>query len=147
MSLGLAAAWLLVGAPAGVAASADTIAIQRLVDRFAAARSAFDRAALDATLAPDYEEISPIGDVDERAKVLDFYRAADRQPVPAMQSSDRRVVLRGTTGIETERLGIVMPRPDGSTVTRSMRVRYVAMRGKDGWKLVSAQYTPIQPAR
>jgi len=147
MSLGFAAVWLLVGAPAVAAASADTVSVERLVDRFNAARSAFDEAALDATLAPDYEEISPVGDVDERAKVLGFYRAADRQPVPVMQSSDRHVVLRGATGVETERLSFAMPRPDGTTVTRAIRVRYVAMRGKDGWRLVSAQYTPIPPAR
>lgn len=149
MSLGLAAVGLAaaIASPGSAAVSPDAGVVERLVDRFNAARSGFDSAALDATLAPDYQEISPVGDVDDRAKVLGFYRADARKPVPMMQSSERSVVLRGTTGVETERLSFTLPRPDGTTTTRAIRVRYVAMKLHGGWKLVSAQYTPIPPAK
>lgn len=126
---------------------ADTAAVERVVDRFNAARAAFDPAALADTLAPDYEEISPVGDVDDRAKVLGFYRADQRKAGPAIKSSDRRSAIHGPFGIATERLSFTMTRPDGTTLARSLRVRYVAVRSGAGWKLVSAQYTPMPPAK
>lgn len=149
MSVGQVAAWMIVGAgmPTAVAPDPASATVERLVERFNAARAGYDNVALAATLAPDYQEISPIGDVDDRAKVLGFYRAEDRRPVPVMQSDERSIVLRGTTGVETERLSFTIPRPDGTSMTRSIRVRYVATKLRDGWKLVSAQYTPIPPAK
>lgn len=136
-------AFALLAAPS----AADTAAIGALVDRFNAARRTFAEADLAATLAPDYEEISPVGDVDDRAKVLGFYRADQRQPAPPMRGSERHIVVRGSTGIGTERQTITLPRPDGTTATRSIRVRYVAIRGAAGWQLVSTHYTPIPPAK
>lgn len=138
---------ILMLAAAAPAATGDAAAIEGLVDRFNTARAAFDATALAGTLAPDYQEISPVGDVDDRAKVLGFYQPESRTPVPPMQSSERQVVVKGATGIETERRTITIPRSDGSTATRSIRVRYVATRGPNGWQLISAQYTPIPPAK
>lgn len=132
---------------AAVTTTPDSAAVAQLVDRFNAARAAFAPADLSATLAPDYQEISPIGDVDTREQVLGFYRPEDRKPAPAMQSSERAVVVHGTTAIETERLSFTAQRPDGTSATRAIRVRYVALRTSEGWRLVSAQYTPIPPAR
>ncbi len=126
---------------------ADTAAVEQVVDRFNAARAAFDPVGLGATLAPEYEEISPVGDVDDRAEVLGFYRADQRKAGPAIQSSERRSAIHGPFGIATERLSFTMTRPDGATITRSLRARYVAVRSGAGWKLVSAQYTPVPPAK
>ncbi len=145
MAIGWAMAMLAAATPAPP--SPDAAAIERLVERFNTARTDFDAAALADTLDPEYQEISPVGDVDDRVKVLGFYRPEDRRPAPPMQGSERQIVVRGATGIETERRTITMTRPDGTTVTRSIRVRYVAMRAPNGWKLVSAQYTPIPPAK
>ena len=143
------AAVLIVAAVASPAAArvADTAAVEQVVDRFNAARAAFDPVALGATLAPDYEEISPVGDVDDRAEVLGFYRADQRKAGPVIQSSERRSAIHGPFGIATERLSFTMTRPDGATMTRSLRARYVAVRSGAGWKLVSAQYTPGPPAK
>lgn len=135
-----------VAAPAVAQRTPDAAGLERVVDRFNAARAAFDAAALDATLAPDFEEISPVGDVDGHAKVIGFYRADQRRPAPAMQGSERRTVLQPGFGVTTERLTFSVARPDGTTVTRSLRARYVALRRGADWKLVSAQYTPIPPA-
>ncbi|WP_210357156.1 MULTISPECIES: DUF4440 domain-containing protein [Sphingomonas] len=128
-------------------ATTDGVTVAQLVDRFNAARAAFADTDLAATLAPDYQEISPVGDVDSRAEVLSFYRPDKRTPVPAMTGSDRNVALHGTWGIVTERLSFAVPKPDGTTITRSIRVRYVAARGRSGWQLVSAQYTGMPAAR
>lgn len=129
------------------AASSDATALDALVDRFDAARAAFAQADLAATLAPDYSEVSPVGEVDDRAKVLGFYAADRRQPAPPMTKSERTVAPHGTWGIVTQRLSFTMPRPDGTTATRSIRVRYVAAKTRTGWQLVSAQYTGIPGPR
>jgi ketosteroid isomerase-like protein len=128
---------------AASAASAQDAAILALVDRFEEARLRFDPVALAATLAPDYEEISPVGTVDPRAAVLGFYAPAARRPGPAMTADETVVRARGDTALVTRRQSIALP---GGT-TRSIRVRYVARRHGGRWQLVSAQYTPIPPAR
>lgn len=136
-----------IAASAAAAGPSDAASVERLVDRFNAARASFDEAALGATLAPDYQEISPIGDVDDRAKVLGFYRADQRRAGPAIEHADRSTIVHGAFAVETERLSFTVTRPDGVAATRSMRVRYVAMRSGPGWRLLSAQYTPIPPAK
>ena len=40
-----------------------------------AAQLAFDQPALEGLLAPDYLEVSPVGDVDTREEVIGFYSA------------------------------------------------------------------------
>ncbi len=137
----------LAASAAVTAGHTDAAAVERVVDRFNAARAGFDSAALAETLAPDYQEISPVGDVDDRAKVLNFYRADQRRAGPAIEHADRRTTLHGTFAVETERLSFTMRRPDGVAATRSVRVRYVAMRSGRDWRLLSAQYTPIPPAK
>lgn len=44
------------------------------------AQRTFDQAAMDRLLAEDYVEVSPVGDVDPRAKVLSFYTPEARAP-------------------------------------------------------------------
>ncbi len=142
-----AALFSTIAASATAAGTSDIASVERVVDRFNAARAAFDEAALGNTLAPDYQEISPVGDVDDRAKVLGFYRADQRRAGPAIERADRRTSLHGTFAIKTERLSFTMTRPDGVAATRSMRVRYVAVRSGRGWRLLSAQYTPMPSAK
>ncbi len=129
------------------AASPDAAALETLVDRFDAARAAFADADLAATLAPDFTEISPVGEVDDRAKVLGFYTADQRKPAPPMTASERTVSAHGDWGLVTQRLSFTMAKPDGTAITRSVRVRYVAAKTRAGWQLVSAQYTGIPAPR
>ncbi|KQM26318.1 MULTISPECIES: DUF4440 domain-containing protein [unclassified Sphingomonas] len=138
----LAAATMVVGAPA-VAAPQPAAAVEALVDRFDAARAAFDPAALAATLADDYVEISPVGTVDSRAAVLGFYTPDHRNPVPPMRQDERVVRVTGAFASMTERKQLTLP----NGTVRAIRVGYVARRMGGGWRLVSAQYTPIPPAR
>lgn len=128
-----------------LAASSATpeVDVGRLVDRFNAARTAFDDRGLAGTLAPDYQEISPVGDIDSRDRVIGFYKPAQRGPAPALVSNERAVALHRDWALVTERLSFDMAKPDGTKVTRSLRARYVAVRTAVGWQLASAQYTGI----
>ncbi|MDQ1228808.1 nuclear transport factor 2 family protein [Sphingomonas sp. SORGH_AS_0879] len=127
------------------AASAQTIPTDEplaLVTRFETARRDFDPVMLAATLSSDFVEISPRGEVDPRDKVLGFYDPAHKSPVPRMESDEPTVRLVSDIALMTRRLSIILPGAGGK---RSVRVLYVAHREKAGWKLVSAQYTPIPP--
>ena len=126
-----------------VAAPTQDAAIAALIDRFDAARAAFDPAALAATLAPDYVEISPVGTVDPRAAVLDFYQPARKQTPPPITADERAVRLSGSFAIVSERKTMALP----NGATRALRVGYVARRSGNRWQLVSAQYTPMPPKR
>jgi uncharacterized protein (TIGR02246 family) len=138
-------AWTLapVALLAATAASAQDAVVRALVDRFEAARRDHDPAALARTLAPDYQEISPIGEVDTREQVLGFYAPELKQPAPPMTNDEVAVRIAGDLAIVTQRTSIAIPgRP-----ARAMRIRYVARRTGAAWLLVSAQYTPIPPPR
>ena len=124
-------------------ASAQNIEIQSLINRFDTARLQHDSATLTKTLAPDYEEISPVGEVDDRQKVLGFYAPELKRTAPAMTSEPLVIRSRGDVAIITTRKSFAIP---GGPV-RSVRVRYVAERAAGKWLLVSAQYTPIPPAK
>lgn len=61
----------------------------------------FDVAALDKVLSPDYLEVSPLGEVDPREKVLSFYRVSpdQRGPVPtaiSLEDMHIRMIGKGT---------------------------------------------------
>ena len=107
------------------------------------ARQRFDPAALTATLAPDYEEISPVGDVDSRSEVLGFYAPEAKRPAPAMAQDQVAVRTAGDMAIVTLRKSFTPP----GAAPRFVRVRYVARRQARDWLMVSAQYTPVAPPR
>jgi len=139
------AGWMLVPAAmvAPVPAIAQEAAVRALVERFEAARMAHDPAALATTLAPSFEEISPIGTVDGRDAVLGFYTPDRKTPAPPMTDDEVAVRTTGDTALVTLRKRFAIP----GGPTRSIRVRYVAQRMRGRWLLLSAQYTPIPPAR
>jgi uncharacterized protein (TIGR02246 family) len=142
MWAGLAAAMVLA-APGAAQGATEEAAVRQLVDRFEAARTAFDPAALAATLAPDFEEISPLGQVDARDAVLGFYQPDKKSPAPPLTSDETAVRVTGDTALVTRRTGFTIP----NGPTRSIRVRYVARRTGRAWQLVSAQYTPMPSPR
>lgn len=88
----------MTGAGMTPMAQAPEAPLRMLVERFETARTRFDPAALDRTLAPDYEEISPVGDVDTRDKVLGYYAPEAKRPAPPMTNSDIVVHARGRSG-------------------------------------------------
>lgn len=127
----LAAASLLAATPALAQATTPEAA----VDGFIAAERDFDQAALTRLTAPDFVEISPVGEVDPRDKVIGFYAPEQRREAPPVTVSDRTVRRFADTAVVTARLGFG---------PMALRAVYVARNGRDGWRLVSAQYTPIR---
>ncbi|MDJ0278694.1 nuclear transport factor 2 family protein [Sphingomonas sp. 2R-10] len=140
--LAIAGIMMVTAVPVAAAPTQD-VAVAALIDRFDAARAAFDPAALGATLAPDYVEISPVGTVDPRAAVLTFYQPAAKRIAPPMTVDERIVRVSGTLAVVSERKTMALP----NGTVRALRIGYVARRRGGTWQLVSVQYTPIPPAR
>ena len=134
--------------------AADTATEQQLHDATQAvldAQSTFDQPALDALLAPGYLEISPIGDVDERAEVLSFYSADAKAketaggmlPLSSL-ASDMNVRIDGDHAIVIA-LDTVRIKVGEAEREVAMRLAF-HFRHIDGkWLLQTAQYTPQRP--
>lgn len=117
-----------------------------LVQRYAKAQSDFDQAALKATTAENFVEISPIGEVDTREKVLSFYAPEQKRPSPELRVDEPAVRILGDTALVSARLSYAMHQ-DGVPRSFAMRAGYVARRIGNQWLLVSAQYTGIRPPK
>ena len=117
-------------------------ALQALVT----AQETFDVAKLDQVLAPDYIEISPLGEVDPRAKVLGFY-APDKKPaagtVPHLTLDEINTRVFADTAIAIARVRFT---PPGAAQPAGAGMRVVAVLRASGgqWRIVSSQYTPIR---
>lgn len=121
------------------------LAVQSLI----AAQTAFDQKELEAILAPDYVEVSPRGEVDDRAKVVGFYspeaKAKSGTAPIVVDISEETVRNYGTFAIAMIKLTYTMKMPDGRSAARILRGSYVLRSIKGSWKLSSAQYTPMPP--
>ena len=142
--LGIAAA-SLVSAP--VAAQSVEVDIQKLGERaetFVRVRNKFDQAAMIAMMAPEYQEVSPVGEVDSRERVIGFYAADKKSAAPPMTITETVARPAGTIGVVTMRIAYTMPGKDGQMQTRALRAGFVARRIKGDWQFVSLQFTPIR---
>jgi len=147
---------LALVAGVGQARAADTTeqqlhaATQAVLD----AQRTFDQAALDALLAPDYLEISPVGDVDDRAEVLSFYNADAKAKATAggmvplsSLASDTNVRIDGDHAIVIA-LDTVRIKTGEAEREVAMRLAFHFRRIDGKWLLQTAQYTPQRkPAR
>lgn len=120
--------------------------VASLVRAFRAAEQAYDPAALARLTDERYVEISPRGEVDERARFLGFYQPAQRREWPPMSVSEEQIRVLGTTALDVLRLTYTLPGPAGTSRTQAVRATFVAQHGAVGWRLVGAQYTAIVPA-
>ena len=155
-STALLALALALVAGVGQAGAADTeeqqlhAATQAVLD----AQRTFDQAALDALLAPDYLEISPVGDVDDRAEVLSFYNADAKAKATAggmvplsSLASDTNVRIDGDHAIVIA-LDTVRIKTGEAEREVAMRLAFHFRRIDGKWLLQTAQYTPQRkPAR
>jgi ketosteroid isomerase-like protein len=128
----------------------STAPLVQLVEDQARAIGNFDQQMLSRLLAPDYREISPVGDVDERDAVIGFYAPANRMAGPSLRVSEIMVHQNGDMAVMSAKLTYAQPRaatapPNASAPPeRSLRAGYTARRYPDGWKLEAIQYTPIR---
>lgn len=135
-------AGLAAAAAQGAPASQD---VETLVQRFTAAQSGFDPATLKSLTADNYIEISPLGDIDPREKMLSFYVKKDDKPRPAILVDELSTRVLGDSAVTIARVSYSMM-AGGQSRTFSLRSVFVAAKQGKEWKLVSAQYTPIRQA-
>ena len=151
----LAAIGLVILQPLPALAQSNT-ALARLVARqgpiveavraFVAAQHDFDLAKITALTADDYVEISPLGEVDPRDKMLGFYVPDKKVAAPAVTMGDATItMLDDRAAIVVTSISYDIAPPGQAARTISLRAVFVARRADGGWKLVSAQYTPIRP--
>jgi ketosteroid isomerase-like protein len=136
---------------AGVASAQTPVERELLaaVQGLADAQRTFDQAAMERLLADDYVEVSPVGEVDLRAKVLSFYTPDQKGkgPVPsAVVLDEPNIRIYGDHAIVIVRQTIKM---EVGGVVRSVVMRTTAeLRKQAGaWRIASMQYTPIPPPR
>ena len=142
--LGIAAA-LLVSAPvAAQSVEVDTQKLGQRAEAFVRVRNQFDQAAMIAMMAPEYQEVSPVGEVDSRERVIGFYAADKKSAAPPMTITETVARPAGTIGVVTMRIAYTMPGKDGQMQTRALRAGFVARRIKGDWQFVSLQFTPIR---
>lgn len=122
----------------------DLKAVEELVNKFTEAQVQKDAATLRSLTADQYVEISPLGEVDPREKMLGFYVKTAASGTPTLAIDDRTVALSGGTAVMTAKLQYTMNK-DGQSRSFDMRVSYVAHKEGGQWKLLSSQGTPIRP--
>ena len=143
LSTCLLGAFGVIGSANAAPADAELVA---LVQRHAQAQNNFDQLALKATTAENYVEISPVGEVDGREKMLSFYAPEQKRPSPQLQFDEPVVRLFGDTALISARLSYRLNQEAGVR-TFALRAGYVARLVDKQWLLVSAQYTGIRPPK
>jgi ketosteroid isomerase-like protein len=131
---------IAVGGASAAPGDSELIA---LVQRHAQAQTNFDQATLKATTAENFVEISPVGEVDTREKMLSFYAPEQKRSSPQLRLDEPAVRIFGDTALVSARLSYGLNQ-DGVARTFAMRAGYVARLVDNQWLLVSAQYTGIR---
>lgn len=138
----LASAACCSNAFAQQAVSPDTAAVTELVRQFGDAQRNPDPVVLRALTSEQFVEISPLGDVDPREKMIGFYVRDPARVPPQITIDEQTVRMFGDSAIVNLRLTLNV-----NGQTRAMRSSYVAHKEGSGWKMVSAQHTPMRPAK
>ncbi len=122
-------------------ASAAADQLKPLVDRFTAAQVNFDAATLRDLTTPDYVEVSPVGDVDPRDKMLGFYSPEAKAQAPSATASVSEYSIRvfDKTAVVIAKVTFQMKGPDGKERTSYMRDTFICRQTDHGWKLFSVQ--------
>jgi uncharacterized protein (TIGR02246 family) len=137
----------VLGAQAQVTAK-DEAAVRETVEQMVRAQTSYDAKALDAILAADYIEISPIGEFDPREKVIGFYTPEAKASAAGMsaqvKTADHSVRIYEKHAVAIVRLDYAMTMNGNAMPPRSMRATFVLSRSGNGWKIASAHYTGIR---
>ena len=130
-------------------AQTESDAAKALIDRMTTAQAAYDPKTLDAIFTADFIEISPAGEFDPRAKVLDFYKpenAAKAAGISVTVDEDLRSArFYGDTAVVIAELTFNMNRNGTAMPARKMMLTAVLRKEKKEWKIASAQYTAVRP--
>jgi len=124
---------------AGTAAAAEGTP-EAAVARYVKAEHDFDLPALRAILLPNFVEVSPRGEVDEHDAVLGFYAPEKKGEMPPTSLDDVKARVHGNSAFVT---GTVVFTVKG--MQRRLTLGASVVKGADGWRMASAQYTPVPP--
>ena len=128
----------------------DEQELTALVKQMAEAQTKFDAATLDKIYTSDFIEISPVGEVDPRDKVLGFYKPEAKPPgeMPSVTTDEFVIRTYGNFAVVIVRLTYApaATAPAGRPPF-SIRVTLVCRKEKGVWKIGSSQYTGIRPSR
>lgn len=120
--------------------------VQTTVESYARAASEFDYVKMEKLMAPDYLEVSPLGEVDHHDEVLSFYKVPveKRGPHPtSIEFKDWNIRMLGDSSavaIFEEDIHL------GPTLMR-FRVTSTLMKAPAGWLLVSNHVCGIRQKR
>jgi uncharacterized protein (TIGR02246 family) len=128
--------------------SKQAAALRSLVQKMADAQANYDPKTLDEVFASDYVEVSPVGEVDDRAKVIGFYKPESKPPADKMSltiaAKDFSIRDYGKYAIVIVRFEYLIVSGGKPSPPRSIRSTIVCRKEKDVWKIASAQYTGIR---
>ena len=123
--------------------------LKNLINQMINAQTAYDAKTLDDILTGDYIEISPLGELDPRDKVLGFYsleaKAAAASVKASVDATEHSIRNYGKFAVVIVRLNYSMSAGGKQLPPRSIRATFVMKKEKDAWKIASAQYTGIRP--
>jgi uncharacterized protein (TIGR02246 family) len=144
----IALAVVIAAAGAAFGKGGDEDALKALITKMAEAQAAYDPKSLEEVFAADFIEVSPVGEVDSREKVLGFYKPEAKPPADKMSLK----IETGEFSIRTDgKYAIVIVRFDYQITAngrpappRSMRATFVCRKEKGRWKIASAQYTGMK---
>lgn len=123
-------------------ANADSAAVAELVHKFGEAQRNPDPVALRDLTSTQFVEISPLGDIDPREKMIGFYIKDPARIPPQVTIDEQTVRVFGDSAIVNLRLTMNV-----NGQARSLRSSYVAHKEGAEWKMVSAQHTPMRLAK
>jgi len=142
----IAAFAFTLAAPAAALAADEDAALISLVQQHVKAQADFNVPALTALTADNYVEVSPLGDVDTREKVLAFYAADKKTAAPVITLEEPLIRVSGDTAVLIAKLAMTIS-ASGQQRPVALRASYVAQKEGGAWKLLSAHYSGIAPKK
>jgi ketosteroid isomerase-like protein len=151
-------AFLLLTGTTGIRAqskdkqNSDQQALTELVKQMVIAQTNFDTPTLEKVYAADFIEISPVGEVDPREKTIGFYKLEAKPDLDKMKATvttdEFSIRTYDNFAIVIARVTFAQTGSEGpARLPFSLRVMLVCRKEKGTWKINSAQYTGIRPAR
>jgi len=129
--------------PVTLGSDKDSKAIELVLNQYSEAVRTYDIKLLDKLFDPAYVEVSPVGEVDLRDKVLSFYK--EKGSAPESMKVDEMMIRTPTKGFavaifrQTANMKI-----QDKVVSLSFRVTVSLRQTKSKWRMFSSQFVGIR---
>jgi ketosteroid isomerase-like protein len=91
--------------------------------------------------------VSPVGEPDDRTKVLGFYTPERKTAVGGELTSyaieELHTRIYGNTAVAIARLPFTMTLPGGQTTSRAFRCTFILVRSGSSWQVASSHFSAI----